>query len=364
MKTNLEIEYLPLKKLKMYKRNARKHDIGDLQVIKNSITEFGFDDPIGIWGKDNTIVEGHGRYLAAKELGFDEVPVIRLDHLSDEQRKAYALVHNRSAELSSWDEPILSKELLDLEDIDLDDLGFNLDFIDEIGQDNLDEDVERENAGELDPSCQHNVFENMEKAQYEQVNYYGIPEISATQTTGDRMLRFCDHKETTLEERKNLIAHFYYDDYKFMSAWRNPDKYLEKLAEFKAVVAPNFSLYTDFPRVLQILSCYRRNWTAKYWQEKGIDVIPQVVWGDKESYNYCFDGIPKGSVVSVSTLGIMEDDDWNGESGEMFKEGYKEMLNRLEPTTILLYGALQNGLEGNIIRIPTYYEEKFKNKKG
>lgn len=79
----LTIEYLPVSKLRPYEKNARTHDRESVEVIANSIREFGFDDPIGIWG-DNFIVEGHGRLAAAKKLGIKEVPCIRLDHLSDE----------------------------------------------------------------------------------------------------------------------------------------------------------------------------------------------------------------------------------------------------------------------------------------
>lgn len=92
----LEIQYLPVEALKPYEGNARQHRDDDVAAIVKSIKEFGFDDPIGVWSDDNIIVEGHGRLLAAKKLDFKEVPVIRLDHLTDEQRRAYALAHNRT----------------------------------------------------------------------------------------------------------------------------------------------------------------------------------------------------------------------------------------------------------------------------
>ena len=122
----LKIEYLTLDKLKPYDKNARKHQEADLSTIKASITEFGMSDPIGVWGKDNTIVEGHGRYLACKELGIDNVPVIHLDHLTDEQRRAYALAHNKTAEMSEWDIDLLGEELNNIFDIDMSDFGFDL----------------------------------------------------------------------------------------------------------------------------------------------------------------------------------------------------------------------------------------------
>lgn len=89
----LKIEYVAPSKLKEYKNNARQHGTVDVNAIAASITEFGFNDPIGIW--QDEIVEGHGRLLAAIQLGLKEVPVIRLDSLTDEQRRAYALAHNK-----------------------------------------------------------------------------------------------------------------------------------------------------------------------------------------------------------------------------------------------------------------------------
>ena len=127
----LKIEYLPVDALKPYSKNARKHSEKDIQAIINSIEEFGFDDPIGIWSNQNIIVEGHGRLIAAKRLGMEKVPCIRLDHLTDEQRKAYALAHNKTAELSKWFDELLQSELADIEDIDMELFGFDLDSVTE-----------------------------------------------------------------------------------------------------------------------------------------------------------------------------------------------------------------------------------------
>lgn len=129
-KINLKVEYLDIDKLKMYENNAKLHQDEDINAIKKSIELFGFDDPIGIWSDENVIVEGHGRLIAAKKLKMKKVPVIRLDHLSDEERKAYALAHNKITELSEWENEILNLELDDLSTIfDMSEFGFDLDNI-------------------------------------------------------------------------------------------------------------------------------------------------------------------------------------------------------------------------------------------
>ena len=126
----LQVEYVDINSISPYERNARAHGKDDVKAIKKSIEEFGFNDPIGVW--NNQIVEGHGRLLAAKELGMEQVPIIRLDELTDEQRKAYALAHNKTAELSDWDFDMLAAELQDLNDIDMSAFGFDIDkFVEE-----------------------------------------------------------------------------------------------------------------------------------------------------------------------------------------------------------------------------------------
>lgn len=359
----LEVFYVNIDDISPYKGNAKTHPREQIEQIKQSITDFGFNDPVAIWHGE--IVEGHGRVIAARELGMAQIPVITLDELTDEQRRAYTLVHNQLTLNSAFDVKLLSAELEKINSIDMGAFGFDPDQFDlsvpEIpgAQENGDEDEE---ADEDDDGGQnaftHNVFENQERRQFPDRNWYGIPEMEACGIYGDKLLRFCDFNQ--VDDPENYIAHFFYDDFKFISAWREPDKYLDKLRRFKAVISPDFSLYTDFPRALQILSCYRRQWCGAYWQERGINVIPDVVWGDEASYGFCFLGIPRHSTVAVSTVGVSRDGEWNGHYGNTFLDGYNEMLERLEPTTIILYGSEVEGLTGNIIRVPSFYEERRK----
>lgn len=129
MKDNvLKIEYVPIDDLKEYENNAKLHPQEQIEQIKKSINQFGMNDPIAVW-KDNIIIEGHGRLIACKQLGFKELPIIRLDGLTDDERKAYTLVHNKLTMNTDFDIDILNEELANIE-INLDDFGFDIELDD------------------------------------------------------------------------------------------------------------------------------------------------------------------------------------------------------------------------------------------
>lgn len=122
---HLRIEYLPISTLKPYEKNAKEHPKEQIDQIIASIEQFGMNDPIGIWGEERLIVEGHGRLLALQQMGEIEAPTIRLDHMTDEQRRAYTLAHNKTTMNSGFDIELLNAELDDL-DIDMAEFGFTM----------------------------------------------------------------------------------------------------------------------------------------------------------------------------------------------------------------------------------------------
>ena len=126
----LSVEYLPIDSIRPYERNAKKHPPEQIAQIVRSIHDTGMNDPIGIWSDKNIIVEGHGRWMACKQLGMETVPVIRLDHLTDEQRREYAIIHNQTTMNSGWDLPMLDMELGELPDFDAAFYGFDVNFDD------------------------------------------------------------------------------------------------------------------------------------------------------------------------------------------------------------------------------------------
>ena len=120
----MEIIKLNINDITPYEKNAKIHTEAQIEQIKKSIQEFGMNDPIAVWGDKNTIVEGHGRLEALKQLGYTEVDCIRLDHLTNEERKAYTLAHNKINMNTGFDIDLLDEELDSIEDIDMEDFGF------------------------------------------------------------------------------------------------------------------------------------------------------------------------------------------------------------------------------------------------
>lgn len=128
-----QIESLPIAGLIPYARNSRTHSVEQIGQIAASIQEYGFTNPILIDAQGG-IIAGHGRVMAAQSLGLEQVPCIRLTHLSDTQKRAYIIADNKLALNAGWDEGILAQEMQDLLDLDysLDTLGFGSNEIDQL----------------------------------------------------------------------------------------------------------------------------------------------------------------------------------------------------------------------------------------
>lgn len=140
------------------------------------------------------------------------------------------------------------------------------------------------------------------------------------------------------------IVHFFLDDYRFESIYNNPEKKIETLKKYKAVLTPDFSMFVEMPIALQLFSTFKNRWVGAYLQEQGIRVISTVRWGDLTSFNFCFDGIEKGSIVAVSTIGIKKEK-------SHFMLGYNEMLSRIKPSKIICYGKPFDEMKGDIVEV-------------
>lgn len=194
-------------------------------------------------------------------------------------------------------------------------------------------------------------YENVQRMIFDGIGQYGIPKLESTQFNFAEFIGFNYAKNAKSPEDK--AVHFFLDDYQFNRVWTDPDRYIEMLHRFRYVLTPDFSLYADFPKALQIYNHYRKHWLGAYWQMHGINVIPTICWSDKDSFEWCFDGEPTHSVVAVSSVGTQN----SKESKKRFIDGYMEMMKRLEPTQIIFYGNVPEKCKGNIVHIKCFTDK-------
>ena len=177
---------------------------------------------------------------------------------------------------------------------------------------------------------------------FDGVGKYDIPQIKPVTKLYIKDWIGLNYVATTKKNRETTGVHFYIDDYQFERVWNFPERFSQVLSEFGAVLTPDFSTYLDFPEAVRIFNHYRKHWCGAYWQEMGITVVPTIDWGDATTYDWCFDGEPEGGIVAVSNLKMMR----NKELREQFMRGYKEMLIRLQPKEVLIYGHLFDDYPG------------------
>jgi len=156
----------------------------------------------------------------------------------------------------------------------------------------------------------------------------------------------------TTRNRAMFGVHFFIDDYLFERAWNDPARYALLLKDFQAVMTPDFSLFTDYPKSVQIYNHYRKHLLGAYWQSMGMTVVPSICWSDHDSYEWCFDGEPQGGTVAVSSVGTQK----NPQARDFFLDGYREMLSRLQPSKIIFFGDVPSGCDGNIERHEAFYK--------
>lgn len=190
---------------------------------------------------------------------------------------------------------------------------------------------------------------NLELGQFKGEGHYDIPIIEPVYELPIRRWIAFSAVRSRTHENKNVGMHFFLDDRRFERVWNSPNKYLSFLDKFGCVLSPDYSLYTNMPKAVQIFNHYRKHWLAAYWQSLGYTVIPTIAWSDEESFEWCFDGEPKNSIVAVSNLGCCR----TGSARQLFMLGYNEMLKRLQPKEVLFYAKsfYENQYPGNIRRI-------------
>ena len=133
-------------------------------------------------------------------------------------------------------------------------------------------------------------------------------------------------------------VHFFEDDYQFERIWNNPKKYLRLLKKFKGVILPDFSLYRDMPLVMQLWNIYRSRAIGIWLQQNGVNVIPNIRFGDNRTWQACCLGIAKHGIIAVGAYGCTK----RKNDREYFISGFDYVIRTLEPKIVIIYGSDKN----------------------
>ena len=165
----------------------------------------------------------------------------------------------------------------------------------------------------------------------------------------------CNNYKAITEQ--SLISTFI-DDYILERFWNNPKKYIDYFKKAKYIMSPDYSLLLGMPKPMQMWNVYRNRLVGYVWQSAGLNVIPTISWSDKNSFEYCFNGVGVGSVVAVSNIGCR-----NEEYKCYFDAGFNEMINRIKPSQILFQcnkKYKEYYKDGRIIFVDSFWDSKRK----
>ena len=170
----------------------------------------------------------------------------------------------------------------------------------------------------------------LENAQYSKT---GLPLFKCSESIPPDVVSF---KNVSQSPDNSKWVHFYENDNLLELVWESPEFYTNNLRRFPGIISPDLSIYRDMPQPLQSFNNYRNRVLAHWFSEQGFNVIPNIRWGDENTYPFCFDGIEANKPVCVSTLGTLR----HKEDRECFRRGFAEMVKRLSPSVIIIYGQM------------------------
>ena len=330
-------EEIRVKDLKFDHRNYRKHGKRNKQLIKKSVAECGLGRSVVV-DAENCLVAGNGlvssldkktKVKVVETDGTELVVVKRTDlKTNDERRRNLAVMDNSASDSSEFDLKMIAED-------------FSIPELNEMGVDLPEIKVEPEEEYLVE---EPNILEYNENVFFPSKNKFDIPELRSDRLYSGPIDDVCFGPRDNLEKGKtylclygqhkldntakgNVIG-FFVDDRRFEVVWNNAVLVLNKFKEIrpKALMAPNFSLWADEPLPYQIMSWYKTQWCARYWQEAGFDIIPTLNWSSKKSFEFCFLGLPQSiPLVAIQCRNIRTE-----KEKRRFLEGLlkaKEVLN-------------------------------------
>lgn len=179
-------------------------------------------------------------------------------------------------------------------------------------------------------------YHNLQRTEKMDYTEYEFPIVKGDNIVPTKLIAF----DTKHQEDFEGACHFFMHDYKLERIWSRPDKYLNYLQKFEAVIMPDFSMYEDAPVPVALYNKYRNHWLANYFQEEGIPVIINPQWMSRLHTEQAVDGL-EASVICKSSVGCVQ----RNMSRQIYNEGFYEMLDIIQPETILHYGLIPEDLD-------------------
>ena len=172
--------------------------------------------------------------------------------------------------------------------------------------------------------------------------YEGVEEIPKIRTSNYIPEKVISFSKAVSGKVFNRWVHFYERDEGFERLWRTPQKYLPILKRFQGMISPDYSLYYDMPLCMQIWNIYRGRALAHWFQENGVEVIPNIRWGDERTFKTACLGVESGKTIAVGTHGCIK----TVEGRKMFIAGFDYAINKLKPKNIIVYGRIPDKIFG------------------
>ncbi len=351
-----KIELVPVAKLQGYARNTRTHSDSQIEKLVGSIREFGFTVPL-IITDDDTILAGHGRLVAAQRAGMLKVPCIRAGYMTEAQKRAYVIADNRLAEDAGWDKELLGEELKSLSELGFDvatigfteaEVTFNIDLA--LNSPGLMNEVR---GVDDDERTQVKVFQDVVDFPFE-----GKWELPKLHTSREHLLEIPDsislwtykrisadfpppylynyRMDSTvgLDWHKAIVA-FYTDDTKFQGVWDDTAGSVREMLKngVMGAVMPNFTTAPDMSTTVRAFNTYRSRYVARYMQDSGIKIIPDVncYWFQPE-----FEVVVEG-LKGMHTLAFQHQQVLTGKQRVRCAEAMAYVMDEVKPETVLVY---------------------------
>lgn len=181
---------------------------------------------------------------------------------------------------------------------------------------------------------------------------WGIPTLDPTDFEPSMLAAWHDPGGRDEAAETGGALHFFLDDYRFERVWQKPDKTFDRLEYVGAAITPEFSLWETLPTAAQVWQVYRSRWMGAFWQFNGIEVIPCVIWGSENTWDFAFEGLPENGTLALGTLGPGSN---RQEAIQVFVDGLEQLLKLASPKLLLTYGPLPKECEWlNLPRLHQY----------